>query len=393
MSNQLTADGLQVKTYAQILADFTSKMQAIYGADINVDSNSPDGQMLNIFAQAAVDNLELLVDVYNSFSIESAYGVALDQRVALNGIFRKAGTHTITDVNITTSTAVNLIGVDALIADPETSVYTVSDNDGVEYQLLESVTTITGVNSLSFQSKEIGVIEPIPNTITNQITVIANVTAVNNPVAALSVGTEEETDVDLKIRHAKSFYLASTGPADSIEAALLSIPDVIDAFVAENDTDSPVDDVSARSIWCIVNGGTDAEVGNAIYSKKMPGCGMDGDESYVVTRPNGSSFTAKFDRALTEDLYIKFTVSSRIPNVEFNADYLAEKLVENLTYKLNQSPSIGDVIISMYAIEPRAVLSVVGVSIDGMSYTDIVTPSDFQHYFTLDVANIDITLL
>lgn len=392
MPNELTSAGLTIKTNTEIVTDLQDGMETIYGADINVDQNSPDGQLIGIFAQAQTDLLELLVQVYNSFTVENAFGVSLDQRVALNGIARRAGTHTVTDVTVTTNGVVNLVGIDALVNDPEAIVFTVSDDGGVLYQLLESISTVNGANVLSFQAVEIGVIEPIPNTITNQVTVTANVTSVNNPSAATSIGVDEETDVELKIRHAQSFYLASTGPADAIEAAIASVADVTDAFVVENDTDSPVDSIPARSIWCIATGGTDEGVGTAIYNKKIPGCGMKGDEEYVVTRPNGTSFTAKFDRSETEDLFIEFTATSRVPGVEFNAVVMADALAAALAYKLGQSASIGDVIIAMNTIEPRAVLSAVGVGADAMTMVDILDPSDYQHYFTLDADNIDITL-
>lgn len=393
MPDQLTSTGLQIKTVTEIVADLTVALQEIYGADINLDSNSPDGQLVNIFAQAGEDLRELLLMTYNTFTIDAAFGVYLDQRVAINGIARKAGTNTVTDVTVTTTGALNLVGLDALITNPAAVVFTVADADGVAYQLQTS-TSIGGAGDhvLAFQAAEIGVVQPVPNTITVQITVVAGVSAVNNPDPATTIGTAEENDAELKIRQAKMFFLASTGPADSIEAALLAVPNVIDAFVAENDTDSPISGVPAYSVWCIVNGGTDAAVGTAIYSKKSPGCGMKGSTTYVVTRPNGTSFTAKFDRAIAERLYAEFTLTSRVPGITFDTTFIANALAAALIYKLNQDATIGDIIIAMFAIEPRAVLTAVGVGLNGMSYADIESPSDFQHYFHLAAGDIDITI-
>lgn len=393
MPDQLTSTGLEIKTVAEIVADLTAALQEIYGSDINLDSNSPDGQLVNIFAQAGEDLRELLLAVYNTFTIDAAFGVYLDQRVAINGIARKDGTNTVTNVTVTTSGALNLVGLDALVSDPTAVVFTVADGDGVQYQLQASTSIVSsGDHVLAFQAAEIGVVQPVPNTITVQVTVVAGVTAVNNPDAATTIGTDEETDAELKIRQAKMFFLASNGPADSIEAALLAIPDLVDAFVAENDTNSTVSGIPAFSIWCIVNGGTDAEVGTAIYSKKAPGCGMKGSETYDVTRPNGTTFTAKFDRAIAEDLYVAFTITPKTPGITFDTAFLADALAAALVYKLNQDATIGDVIIAMNEIEPRAILTVVGVSNDGMSYVDLLAPSDYQHYFTVDAANIDITV-
>ncbi len=393
MPDVVDSNGLQVKTLAEIVADLGAGLQAIYGTDINLDSNSPDGQLVNLFAQAGVDLRELLVATNNTFSVPASFGVFLDQRVALNGMTRKSGTHTLTNVTVTTTGAVNLTGVDALATDPTAQVYTVADGNGVQYQLIATTSIVSsGAHILAFQAKDVGVIQPVQNTITVQVSLVAGVTAVNNPSVATSLGTAEETDGQLRVRQAKMFKLGSLGPSDAIEAALLSISDVTDAFVAQNDTDSESGGVPARSIWAIVTGGTDAEIGTAIYNKKAPGCGMKGSSSYVVTRPNGTSFTALWDASIAENLYMKFTITARVPGITFDAAAIKTAIVAQLLYKLNQSASIGDVITIMNAINPNAILSVVGVSADGMSYVDILPPSDFQHYFTLSTGNIDVTI-
>jgi hypothetical protein len=72
MPNQLDANGLQVNSLNDLVANLTAALQAIYGDDINVAPNSPDGQQINIFAQAVEDMLETLLDTYNIFFVDSA---------------------------------------------------------------------------------------------------------------------------------------------------------------------------------------------------------------------------------------------------------------------------------------------------------------------------------
>ena len=104
----LTAAGLTIESNSDIVAYITSQFQLIYGADVNFDSNSPDGQAIQIFAQAITDYLETVADTYSGFSVENAYGTCLDQLVAMNGIARKQGTFTGPFVAVTASSAVNL---------------------------------------------------------------------------------------------------------------------------------------------------------------------------------------------------------------------------------------------------------------------------------------------
>jgi len=390
MTNQISAAGLTINSVSDIVAILTAGMQAIYGADINVDSNSPDGQLINLYAQVAADQLELLAQVYNSFTIDNAFGTILDQRVAIGGIARKQGTFTTTPVLVTTNQALTLTGQDALVSDPTASVYTISDNAGNQYQL-ETTQVISGAGSVTytFVAVAIGQVEVTPNTITNQITTVLGVTAINNPTTAGTItGVNEETDAQLKVRYFQSFALASTGPADAVEAALLAIPDVTDAIVIENFTDATVNTVPPHAIWCIVTGGTAAEIAQAIYAKKGIGCDMKGSQSHVITRPNGTSFDALWDTSISQDLHIQFTINPVTPGVSFDTVLLATQLATALIYKLGQAPTVGNVITAMLALAPNAYLTNIGVSKDGISYFDVVQPNTAQYYFTVLAVNI-----
>lgn len=394
MPNIVDANGLQVETLAAITASLTAAFQSIYGADINVGPNSPDGQLIGILAQNIADVLELLVQVYNSFSLESAFGTTLDQRMAMSGIARKQGTYTQAYVVVTVSQALNLVGQNALILDPNAQVFTVTDDAGNQFQLANSYSFVgAGSQSLLFKSVVIGQIQTLPNTITIIFTAQLGVISVNNPTTASDVqGLPEETDPQMKIRQANSYYLQAVGPADAIRAALLSVPDISDAYVVENDTNGTVDTVPAHSVWVIVNGGTAPEIAQVIYTKKAPGCGMKGSNSQIVVRPQGNSFTAYWDNALTQALTIRATLVPKIPGETFDLVADAKALADALIYKLGQSPNIGDVVVAMQVIEPNAILTTVNVSKDGgFTWEDVVSPNTAQYYFTVIAANIFLT--
>lgn len=389
MPNSLSPFGLQVKSVTEILTDLTVGMQTIYGSDINVDSNSPDGQMLNLFAQAAADILQLLEDVYDGFAVDSAYGSVLDQRVALNGIARKQGTYTTTPVTVTATVAVTIYGLNQT-AQP---VFTVQDNAGNKFFLQTThVFSASGSASLTFRAVDIGQVEVLANTIVNIVTATLGISTVNNPSTSGTIlGVNEETDAQLKVRHAQSFALASTGPADSVSAALLAIADVTDAYVVENVTDSPVNSVPAHGIWCIVTGGTAAEIAQAIYAKKGIGCDMKGSQSLSIARPNGTDFTAKWDTSVTETLYVQFTINGIISGTSFDTALIAKELAAALSYKLGQNANIGQIVSAMLVIAPNGYCTALGVSTDNMSFSDVVSPSDAKHYFQLLAANITVS--
>jgi len=392
MPNVLDANGLQVASVTEITEALQVGFRGVYGSDISVDANSPDGQIIGIFAQNSSDILRLLVQVYNSFSPDSAFGITLDQRCAINGIARKAGTYTLAIVDVTVNQALNLLGAGADPENPVANAFTVADDAGNLYQLVADYSFgAAGTASLTFRSAVIGQIQTTSNTIQTITTTQGGVTSVNNPTTAGdTIGLPEETDPQLKIRRAASFYLQAQGPADALRAALLSVANITDAYVVQNDTSGTVDGVPPYSLWIIVGGGTSAEIANVIYTKKAPGAPMKGDISYDVVRPQGNVFTAQWDARIAQALFIRATLTPRTPGLVFDLATIKESLASTLVYSLGQSPNIGDVVKAMDVIEPNAILSVVNVSIDGATWQNIVTPTTAQHYFTLDDANISL---
>lgn len=390
MPNNIDATGLTVATTDEIATGIQAAFKAAYGTDINLDSNSPDGQMIGIFTQADTDVLDLLVGVYNMFDVDSSFGISLQRLVAVNGMTIKSGKFTTTPVNATTDRALTLPGLEQSLVAP----FQVRDSNNLWTLVSSFAFGGAGTQALVFQCSVLGPVTPLPNTITNQATPTLGVTAVNNPTTAGTVlGQDEETDVDLRIRHAKSFQLAATSPADAVEAALQAIVDATDALVVENRTGGTVGGVAAHSIWAIVVGGTPVEIAAAIYAKAAPGVGLTGAQSLVVSRPNGQGATMQWDTGLAQRLWTQFGVISSVAGVTFDKPLLAQQLAAAMVryFKLGRSASIGDIVRAMFKIEPRAILTGAGVSIDGVAYNDTVAPTSPKFYFTMAAADVTIS--
>ncbi len=183
MPNILDATGLQVATTAENATDLTTGLQAIFSDGINLDSESPDGQWVGIFAQAESDIGDLQIDIYNSFSVSSAYGTSLQRLVEINGLQIKGGTYTTTPVQVTASGAGNLPGLDQSTLPP----YQLRDSAGNLWNLLSSFSFAgAGTQTLIFQCATIGIITPTPNTINAQATPYSFITAVNNAAFSLT---------------------------------------------------------------------------------------------------------------------------------------------------------------------------------------------------------------
>ncbi len=217
MPNQITADGLETQTREELIAQQTAGYQAIYGSDINLESSTPDGQIMNIEIQAVLDLLDVVRQVYTSFDPDQAFGNTLDERCAINGIQRQAGTHTTTNITLITTQALTLYGLDQQVFDP----YTVSDNEGNNWILQATfLVPSSGTFVLSFQAENPGAILSVPNTITVPVSIVLGVSSINNPTTYSSLGINEESDAMLKIRRQKSVSISSQGYLDGLLAAL-----------------------------------------------------------------------------------------------------------------------------------------------------------------------------
>lgn len=361
MPNIIDADGLQTATQAELLEQFTDDLKAIYGDDINLDADTPDGQWVNIMIQAVLDLQDLLTQIYNGFDPDNAIGVVLDQRVSINGIQRQAGTFSVTPIELTLSQSVNLYGLDQ----DDQPVFTVSDNAGNEWQLQTTqLGAGPGVFSYNFQSAVPGAVLTTPNTITVPVTIVLGVTSINNPTAQTSVGLNEESDAALRIRRLQSVSLASQGYLAGLLAALRNINGVTSAFIYENNTDATDSDgIPSHSIWVIVAGtAADEDIANAIYTKRNAGCGMYGSVSYAITQVDGTVFTVYWDVVEIQNLFIFYTATSIDGVNDPNIAGEREGLVTGFVPGVNEEVNITALGTAVQVIDPNTLVTNAGFS-------------------------------
>lgn len=392
MPNILDANGLQVASQAELVAHYTAAYQVVYGVDIDLTPGSPDGQMMMIFIQSVLDVEQLLMQVYSGMDPNNAVGVTLDQRVAINGIQRQAGTFTVTNITLVVSQSVNLFGLDQ-VAQP---VYTVADNAGNQWQLQFTQEGLAaGTQILSFQASTPGALTTIPNTITNQVTIVLGIDSVNNPTLYTTLGINEESDAALKIRRQISVSLPSQGYLAGLLAALENIPGVSFAFVEENTTGSTnADGVPGHSIWVIVSGsGTAASIANAIYIKRNAGCGMyassfAGAQSFVITQADGSPFTVYWDDVVTVPLFVKFTATSLNKTTPPNIAAIRAGLQSVFLPGPAQQVNINDLATAVQSIDQNSLVTSAGFSLtSGGSYTTTLTPVTKNKQFQVSSAD------
>jgi len=396
-SDILDSTGLVLKDYDTILNEFQSGMNDIYAQDgdtINFGSETPDGQFTNIVAQAMSDLRETIREVYNSFNPDNCSGSVQDSRYALNFLTRNGATYTVQNIDITVNQTVTLNGLDSNYADPNASSYTVSDDAGNLWYLIDTTTLTSGTTSLPFRSKNYGAFQSVIGTITNQVTIVLGVTAVNNSVAATTLGEEQEPDTAFRLRRNRSTSTKGLNNTDSMLGQLLELNAVSDADIwvnRTNTTDSTGTD--PHTIWAIVDGGANTDIADVIYSNSST-ANFRGAVSVAVTSSGGQTFTVKFDRPNPVPLYIQFDLQLigdvGATDIQGIKDYIAK----NLSYALNENAETSK--ITTIASEAIAATGGGGyalnveISTDDSTYTDYIPSSSRKNKFVIDSTRITI---
>ena len=393
MSDNFDNNGLQVATRPELVEELTQDYQGIYGEDINIDQSSPDGQVINIFAQGGTDIRELLMQIYNSFDPDNCSGKVLDSRCAINNIFRKGGTFTTVPIDVTVDRTVTLDGLDENYNDPNATGYTIQDAAGNQFILVSTQTLQSGTTRVLFRAKEIGAVQTTLNTITTPVTIVLGVVSVNNPVDATE-GVNEETDYQLKVRRRQSVSIGSSGYLNGLLATVLQLDGVTDAALYENFTgETDENGTPAHCMWLVVEGGSDSDIADAIYRKKSYGCNMRGDISYTITTVSHQQFIAKWDEPTIQNMYVRFNIVPSYPTVVFDLDAIKQYILNAEAFKIGDGAETSTLTtVAQQAIDANGGQGyAVGVMIstDNSNWVEYIPPVVATK---LAIANIDITV-
>lgn len=291
--------GLHIPTYNDILEDMLAAMKQIYGDDIYLDNSSPDYQLLSIFALKQSDTLQALAYAYNARSPETAIGASLDSVVKLNGIKRKAAGHSTCQVKITGS--------------PFTQITNgaVKDRAGLTWDLPANVVIDSNGTAYTVATcRTAGAVSALAGDISQIETPTYGWVSVTNEVTAV-LGNAQETDAQLRERQTISTANPSQTMLDGTKGAIAALKNVSRYAVYENDTNvsSVTDDnpygLPAHSVTCVVEGGTDEDVAEAIFLHKGIGCYTHGDVEVQYTDQNDYINRVRFFRPVYKDIFVK----------------------------------------------------------------------------------------
>ena len=279
----ISSTGVTANDFATNLAYLKADFQAIYGADIYLENDSQDGQLIGVLAEAFTDLGNAVVAVYNAYSPATAQGTGLSSNVKLNGLARLIPTYSTISVTIIGQAGITI--TNGQVTDVNQNVWGLPTT----VQIPSS-----GTITVTATCTTLGAITGAPGAATISTPTYGWQTAVFASTAV--PGSVVETDAALRNRQEESVALPSQTIFEGIVASIRNLTGVTRATGYENNTGSTnALGIPRNTLYFVVEGGTPAAIWAAIAAKITPGIGTQGSQSTTVTDSTGSTRLINYD--------------------------------------------------------------------------------------------------
>lgn len=399
-----TDEGLTLLTYSQIVDSLTAAWKSLFGDDIDLSSNTSDGQLLRIFAEMIADEHDTMRELDNSFNPDTTRGAAQDYRYRLNNIERKAGRYTSLPFTFTVLNETSVVGIDS--QDINTAVAWGTTDGTYNYLINNSETFTAGEYTRQFTCTTPVAINPPVGTITTQITDVNNIdiSDISNG-APTAIGSSNESDERYAARRQESLVNAGMNCCDAITNQLLQLDTIVNAKAYEHDYTNYPDTVDAdgiplNCIWVVVDGGSAELIGRAIY-ENISGTNTKGDQSVTLVSISGQSLTFNFDYAITRNVYLKFRLQKLYDSYNVAVPNLKETIAENTSIDINSSIDSSTMntiirqalVVNTENVQLGAVPLDIQLSIDETQWTEFLPNAGKQIKYVLLPENITVEVL
>lgn len=307
--------GITAPAYAEILEYFKEKAREIFGDDINLASDTQDGQLIAIFAKSLSDVNAQAVSVYSAYNPQTAKGIALDSAVKTNGLTRHEASHSTADLRLVGQAGTTIVNGIAI--------------DGNENRWLlpdQVVIPVAGEITVTATAEDAGDIEAVAGSINRIGTPTLGWQTVSNPSAA-TVGRAVETDAELRERQSLSTALPSVSLWEGILGSVLACDGVRRISGICNNEDQPTSEgVPGHTIALIVDGGEIEDISRAIYFKAGEGVGTYGSVSYTLMDSYGFPHTVRFSRPTSVSIKARVVINPSATYLSTVADEIKSRI-------------------------------------------------------------------
>lgn len=276
-------NGVIVPSEASILAGVQADINAAFGGKLNPGLTTPQGQLASSEAAVIGDCNDQALAFFNNVDPAYSSGRWQDGIARIYYLTRNPAQSTVIQVLCGGLTGV-IIGVGSMVRDPSGNLYSCT---------LAGEIPASGFITLPFAAVVAGptAVPPVVNIY--QIIPGWNTVA----VASGAIGNVVESRADFEFRRANSVAQNAAGILPAIQGRVLSVANVLDAYVLDNplgvDVTTGGVTLLPNSLYVCVAGGLGTDIANAIWTKKNPGCNYTGN-TMVTVQDTASGYTPPY---------------------------------------------------------------------------------------------------
>ena len=324
-------NGFKFPTFLDFLSIMNELGKMQFGEDFYIDNKTNLGQWFEMFCYTLEGQSKLFQTIYNNLSIYTMKGVMLDKYGSNFNVGRLRDTYAYATVEVT--------GVPFAII---MKGYKVKSKPGRFYTTVTNIELdSTGSGLGQVIAEDSGVAGNIGiSMITEKVTPNEQVYTITN-ITSASGGADIESDINYRGRLLQFFLGEENGSVNGIRRAMLSLPQVKDCKVFENNAmlDDPVTGLKPGQIAVIINGLIDEVLAYKLFNTRSAGVCTVGDTEIEVVSDSGAYVTERFYSAEEKHLYIKV---SDIVLANPAAVDIGGQIKQSLLTRLGQYSSLGN---------------------------------------------------
>ena len=372
-------NGFKFPTFLDFLNIMNELGKMQFGEDFYIDNKTNLGQWFEMFCYTLEGQSKLFQTIYNNLSIYTMKGVMLDKYGSNFNVGRLTDTYAYATVEVT--------GVPFAII---MKGYKVKSKPGRFYSTVTNIELdSTGRGLGQVIAEDSGVAGNVGiNMIKEKVTPNEQVYTITN-ITSASGGADIESDIDYRARLLQFFLGSENGSVNGIRRAMLSLPQVKDCKVFENNDmfDDPATGLKPGQIAVIINGLIDEVLAYKLFNTRSAGVCTTGNTEIEVVSDSGAYVTERFYSAEEKPLYIRV---SDITLANPEAVDIQGQIKQSLLTRLGQYSSLGNKVnfekvqACVYILEDIDEAKV-EISIDNATwYQADLIPTIYEYYLLIE---------
>lgn len=390
-------NGFIMPQESALVAGAFEDINAAFGGGLNSDATTPQGQLAASIGAIVGFGNDTFLFLASQFDPAFAVGRFQDALGRIYFLERTPAEPTVV--------AADCVGA------PDTVIPAGSLARAADGNIYASTTSATipagGTVSVDFACLTTGPIACPAGSLTTIYRTVPGWDTVNNPLDGV-LGRDVESAAEFEARRQASVALNAVGSLPAIRANVLTVENVLDAYVTENATGAPVTTggvtLAANSLYVCTAGGVAADIANAIWRKKAPGCAYTGTTTVTVEDDNSGysppypSYDVKFTIATPTPILFAVTLANS-PSVPANAAALVQAAIISAFSGADggERAKIGSTLYASRYYAPVALLgdwaAIVSIKIGTVTADQDSVTMQIDQVPTIDAGDIAVTLV